>query len=381
MKQISSIDLYFLVEELKILENQRVDNFYFDNETFYIRTYVKGKGGIYLVNKLSKFLYLDDKKENDSKHPNNFIQFLRKYLRNGFIKEITQVEGERILKITIEKKDDNGEINRFTLILELFANGNIILVDDNMIIKNALEKRKYKDRDILAKQEYEFPPAKELSIFSLDENKFKEELEKEERLSIVKFLAIKFGLGGKFAEEICEKSNIDKNKNCLEITEDERNLLSKELQNLPNSSIDPYVIQKDENPADFIPIDFISIPDEKKKKTASFNDALKEYYTQFKEDIDRREQELLNELKKLEKRLEKQESLKKEVEDDYEVLNNYGNKIYENYALVEDLLNSINKAAKEKGWDYVKDIIKSNEKLSKIVKKINPKNNEIILDL
>jgi predicted ribosome quality control (RQC) complex YloA/Tae2 family protein len=141
MKQLSSVDLYFLTKELTILENQRIDNFYFENDTFYLKVYVKNHGNLFLTNKVSKYIYLG-KSKAESSHPPNFIIFLRKYLKNGFIREVKQIESERILKFRIEKKNDNDELVSFYLIFELFANGNLVVCDNNMNIKNSLYKKK-----------------------------------------------------------------------------------------------------------------------------------------------------------------------------------------------------------------------------------------------
>ena len=103
MKQISGVDLLFLTKELQSLVNQRIETFYFENQIFYLRVYVRGQGHKYLTVNLGKYIYLGDKKE-DSSHPNPFMQFLRKYLKPSFIRSISQVGIERILKIEIEKK-------------------------------------------------------------------------------------------------------------------------------------------------------------------------------------------------------------------------------------------------------------------------------------
>lgn len=86
-------------------------------------------------------------------------------------------------------------------------------------------------------------------------------------------------------------------------------------------------------------------------------------------------------MKKLENRLEKQKQQMKDIEVNYEKFNNIGNKIYENYELVEELLNQINAAAKEKGWEYIKGKIKEDSRLKKLIKTLNYKNNEIVLNL
>lgn len=378
MKQISSVDLYFLVKEFKILENERIDNFYYEDGVFYIKVYTRGKGHLFLTNKVSKFIYLGTDKP-ESSHPSSFMQHLRKYLRNGFIREISLVDSERILKINIEKKEGE-ELKNYFLVLELFANGNVILTDDNLKILNSLQKKKFKDRKVMVREQYELPPAKELTIINLDSEKFKKVLA-ESDLNIVKFLAIKFGLGGKYSEEVCLLADIDKNKLTSELKSNEINSIENILYELKVRELYPKIILNEKQEVvDFIPFDFKSI-DKEKKSVETFNDAVKSYFEQFLEEKDERAEEFAKELKKLQNRLDKQLQQKQQVEKDYKKFNSYGNKIYENYAVVEELLNSINSAAKEKGWDYVLETIKSNEKLSKIIKKVNYKNNEIILDI
>lgn len=379
MKQISSVDLYFLTRELKILENQRIDTFYYENDTFYVKIYVKGKGSMFLTNKISKCIYIGDEK-SESSEPSNFIQYLRKYLKNGYISEIRLIENERVIDIKIEKKEiEKEKVVVYHLILELFANGNVIVTDDELNIKNSLLKQKFKDRTVMVHDRYELPPQKEISLFNLDEKLFDKQL-KESDLTVVKFLAIKLGMGGKFSEEVCFRSKIDKNKSSKELTIKEIESLIFELKQVVINEISAKGVYKDDKLVDFIPFDFVSI-NEEKRDFASFNEVIKEYFKQFESQVDLREKELEKELKKLQNRLDKQLKQKEEVLLNYEKYNDIGNKIYENYALIEELLNSINKAAKEKGWDYVEEVIKNNEKLSKIVAKLDYKNNEIILKL
>jgi predicted ribosome quality control (RQC) complex YloA/Tae2 family protein len=251
------------------------------------------------------------------------------------------------------------------------------LTDENLNIKNSLTKKTYKDRSIKVHEKYELPPQKEISIFNLDKEKFISMFEKED-LEIVKFLATRFGIGGKFAEEVCFKAKID--KNAKDLKPEEFNNLIENLKKLPNEEVKSYGVYKNEELIDFIPFDFSSIIYHKKEFT-NFNDVIKTYFEHFLDEADKHEEELKKELEKLKRRLKTQQKQKEMVLKDYEKYNEIGNKIYEHYSLIEELLESINKASKEKGWDSVKKTIKENEKLSKIIKVLNYKNNEIILNL
>lgn len=374
MKQISSMDLYFLTRELKIIENSRIESFYYENETFYIKLYLKSKGHKFLTYKLGKSIFIEDKKE-ETNTPSSFTSYLRKYLKNGFVETIDQIESERILKIKITKKIEE-EIKTFYLFLELFQPGNIIITNSNLEIINTLKRKKYKDRKIVVKEKYELPPKKEITPFNINKDNLKKELENCD-LSIVKFLAIKMGMGGKFSEEICSRANINKDLDSKNLNKQQIETLITKIKEILDIKISAFIINDFE---DFIPFDFISIKKEK-KEFSSFNETIKEYFSTFKETKDKREEEFKKELEKLKKILEKQENLKNHILEEYEKLNNTGNKIYENFSTIEELLNSINKAAKEKGWDKVLETIKNNKELSSIIKKLNYKNNEITLDL
>ncbi len=382
MKQISSLDLYFLTLEFKEkLENSRIESFYYEKEIFYIQLYTKKDANLYLTNKVSKYIFMAKEKVAMSE-PKNFVQYLRKYLKNAHIKSINQVENERIINLELEYKDpETKEVKIYYLILELFANGNVILTDKDMIILNSLEKKKFKDRVIMVTDKYELPPQKELNLFNPKLEILEKEL-KESDLSIVKFLAIKFGIGGKFAEEICILSEIDKNLDSNKLNSKQIEKITLNLSQIIKTPLQAYnILDENDLVTDFIPFDFKSITDKKEKKK-SFNDAIKNYFEIASiQTTDQKEKEYEKELAKLVNRLKKQEEQRNEIYTDYDKLNGIGNKIYEEFALLEELINQINTASKEKGWEHVQKTIKENPKLKKLIKTLNYKNNEIILEI
>ena len=374
MKQISSVDLIYLASEFKVLENNRVDSFYYDDGIFYVRVYVRGVGHRYLINKVSKYIYINDSKV-DSSAPDSFVSFLRKYLKSSFIREIFLIPNERIIRISFEQKKEE-KIERYYVYLELFAKGNIIVCDGDNVILNSLVKRKFKARNVMVRDVYKLPPKKDISFMDIDEMKLSDELGSSD-LSLVKFLAINLGLGGKFSEEVCFRLGVNKDILCREF-KDVKKLINS-VNSILNSKEEPFVLRENNKIIDFFPIRFESVSN--LERVNSFNDAIMGYFEQYTKQKDIWAEQLGTELKKLQNRLSKQEKLKEEVLRDYERYNLYGNKIYENYSLVEKLLESISKTGKEKGWEYAKEMINSDEKLKKVVSKLNYKNNEIVLDL
>jgi len=365
MKQISSFDLYFFTRELKEFIGSRLDTFFFDNNLFSIRLYQKFKGQYYIVSNMGKYIYLSTKREGSSSST-PFVQFLRKNISNAFISNIEQVDFERIIKFTIEKKKD-VEITTYCLYLELFAPGNVILTDSSNKILNLLFRKNFKDRILKIKGDYILPPKRDLSIIDFDVKKFKESIKASE-LNLVKFLATALGIGGKYSEEICFICEINKNKAINEITDKEIHKIKDVATALLEKKINSKIVLNDKNePINFIPFEFESIKS-KNKESTTFNDSLKIYFNSNNEEKDIREVQFNNELKKLQNRLLKQQKMLEEVQSSYEKNNNIGNKIYENYAEIEELLkiakNNINELDK-----------------NKLVKKVNVNNNEILIDI
>jgi predicted ribosome quality control (RQC) complex YloA/Tae2 family protein len=86
------------------------------------------------------------------KVPPSFPMLLRKHLKNATVTEVRQHNFDRILEIDIQKE------HRFTLVVELFSQGNIILLDESNQIILPLKHRHAQGRKITSKEEYHYPP-------------------------------------------------------------------------------------------------------------------------------------------------------------------------------------------------------------------------------
>ena len=77
-----------------------------------------------------------------------FGAFLKKFLLNKKILSVEQKNFDRVLVFGFDDYD---------LIIELFAKGNLILIDKNMKIVRAMRKEEWKDRSLMKDQLYKFP--------------------------------------------------------------------------------------------------------------------------------------------------------------------------------------------------------------------------------
>ena len=80
-------------------------------------------------------VHLTNQKYEQPQEPPMFCMLMRKHLQGGHITEIAQLEGDRVLKITLENKDEMGDIAPRELYLELMGrHSNLTLVMNGRIV-------------------------------------------------------------------------------------------------------------------------------------------------------------------------------------------------------------------------------------------------------
>ncbi|GEN44857.1 Rqc2 family fibronectin-binding protein [Alkalibacillus haloalkaliphilus] len=155
-----------ITNELTKLEGGRIQKIYQPTNSELILT-VRNKGQNYslLISTHSSYarVHLTDQKFTNPKEPPMFCMVLRKYLAAGFIEKIEQVDMERIIHITVRSKDEIGDEQNKTLIIELMGkHSNAILVDPEREV--ILDSQKHispaqnRHRTILPGQTYIAPP-------------------------------------------------------------------------------------------------------------------------------------------------------------------------------------------------------------------------------
>ncbi len=136
MKQdMSSADVAAVVAELsagpKSIIDAKIGKIYQPaSEEIRINLYVYHHGRDNLIIEAGKRIHLSKHFRASPDLPQSFPMLLRKYLAGGRIVSIEQHDFDRVVKIGVERAGV-----RSTLIVELFARGNVLIVDsENKII-------------------------------------------------------------------------------------------------------------------------------------------------------------------------------------------------------------------------------------------------------
>jgi predicted ribosome quality control (RQC) complex YloA/Tae2 family protein len=354
MRDLTSLDLKFLVPEFEKLKGGRIQKIYQKEKTIWMEVFVSGHGTKYFYFTPGK-LFISDKKISAPMNPASFAMLLRKYLSGQKIIDVYQPGFERILNI---------ETEHYFLHLEIFSKGNVILCDKAGVIIQPMEKQHWKDRNIYPGKEYRYPP-EILNPFEMGIQEY-EEAFKDKKKQIVIFFAIRMGLSGIFAEEICARAGIEKSTPCQDLTEDQVVKLRDTIL-----SIQPRPVMINDTP---YPIEMKTVG--VGEPIPSFLDELDKFYlkdvgTPEQLPDNRQERILVVQEKSAEKWEQKEEDRKEKAEI-----------LQRNFDKVDGIVKGLNDA-RDHGlsWDEIKQKVKSDPVLSKIISEIKESEGKVILEL
>jgi predicted ribosome quality control (RQC) complex YloA/Tae2 family protein len=396
--KFSNYDVHVISKELdSILSDGKIGNVYGIEDLLMLKISTISSGNKNLIIKDDSRINITEYDYPIPKYPTQFIQSLRKVLKNRKILSVSQYKFDRVIIFELS----NFGKDSWQLIIELFNKGNYILIDESNIVKVAKIYRKFRDRDILANREYSFPQSRGESFLSLREEDFEDVIQNSDG-EVIRVLARYISFSGLYSEEICFRAKIDKTKKANELKEFEIHELYKNFKNLRNEILfgninAQIVFGEDGNQINVLPIDLEIYNNFEKKYFDSFNKAVDEFYSKLdsesiKQPFDAKINQKLSELNKILKRQrEYLEELKEEKKKRY----SYGEFIYSHLNSLERLF-SVIQSAKTKGYNYyeinekLKDAKNENVNGLKLFLKIEPTSrniyikiydDEVILDL
>ena len=354
---MSSFDIRACVAELQKLVGGKVEKIYHHPpDEIRIRIYAGEKYD--LVIEAGRRIHLTKFPKQSPRFPSPFAMLLRKHLEGARIRKIEQHDFDRVVVIEFERA---GE--RRKLVAELFSKGNIVLLDGERVIMPL-------KHNIAIGSTYKLPEPKFVDVEKLKES------EKE----IVKLLATS-GLGGLYAEEVCQRAGIEKKKKAKELSKDEWDKIVSAINEIMNFQPNPQIVVKDGEYIDVVPMDLVKYAGMEKKYFSTFNEALDDYYSKMISEADEIEEAKSEELEKLRKRLEIQKETLQRYEREAEEFRKIGDAIYENYQLVDKILSAFKAARERLSWKEIEERIRRDERLRKLVRAVKADRNSIVISV
>ena len=360
MKAMSNVDIYAISSELTTkLKDARFQKAYQPSkDTVLIRFHVPGSGRVDVIFQAGLRVHITQYPPLNPKVPPSFPMLLRKYLSGATIIQVRQHNFDRIMEIEFQKE------HKYTLIIELFSKGNIILLDEEGQIILPLKRKLWQDRKISSKETYKYPPERGINPLHAGKDEIKD-LFLNSNTDIIRTLA-KSGLGGLYAEEIVLRAEVTKDKPASEISDVELESIYHALREvfdpLLSDKFHPQIIHDGKD--DVLPLDLRMYEKYGKKSFSSFNEAADEFYSSIVgEDIKKVHEDIwAAEVGKFEKRLKIQMESVEKFEKTVQQSKIKGDLLYSHYHEVEEVLEIINQAREKYSWQEIIRIIKDARK-------------------
>jgi predicted ribosome quality control (RQC) complex YloA/Tae2 family protein len=343
--ELKSFDFRFIVNELRgsLLGGKirKVYQYGAGQKSFLFDIYVSTKGNFWLYADSEK-IFLAQHKPEAPETPPNFCMFLRKHLIGATIKDIRQHGFDRIVEIVTDSH---------VLIFEFIPPGNVILCDRFHTIIMPLQVQRWKDREILPKRPYRYPP-ESVNPYNISLETFRKVINRGEEKTVS--VMAKIGFGSVYANELCMLSNVDAEKGAGQLSPEEVSKLFNTMRHLGEARAQPVTYED----GTVHPFPLHTKKEAIKGKWSSFSAPLDEMFSERVIEEYRQEQARAVEEKheKIERIIERQkqsvEKMKEKRSEDRESADT----IYRFYGLVEDILSGIRKA-QDSGmpWSEIKE--------------------------
>lgn len=372
-KEFTSFDVAAATRELKeTIVNSYINNIYqSDGKTLLLKLHKTNKPPLNLILEAGRRLHLTSYTLEKPAIPPTFCMALRKYLRNAWLTDIEQYEFERVLVCSFRTKE-----NKLQFVLELFGDGNIILVDENGKILQALNYKRMRDRSILRGEVFQFAPSIGKNPLKVSRQELKEGLKSLGDVEVVRAIVRFLSIGGVYAEEALLKAGVDKTKLCSALNEKEVYAIFDCLQGLLSQVVsgvlEPCIVLDEGDSF----VDVVSLRlkryeggEFKLQPYSSFNEALDEFYVRVTAvekaltgvEVD----QFKREAERLKRIIANQEKAVVEAELNASRDKQIGDAIYAHSGEVQALLDRFSSARQNgKEWDAIVSEVLSEEKAS-----------------
>ncbi len=371
MNEMSSLDIYYAMKELKGLQGGKIEKIYQRDRKLRIQIYAQGNSYDLILEPGRIYISRYDRK--GPLKPPNFCMFLRKHLRNRKIREIKQHKFDRVVEI---------HTNDGVLLCELFGKGNFVLLDGDGKIIQPMEVQRWSQRKVVSGERYKYPPSGK-DPRKMGSREFRSFIMVDRE--IVRRIARDLNFGGRWAEEVCYSSGIDKKRIGNELNDAEILKLKRSVDSLLGKESSPGIYIKNGGMVAAVPFPLGKLPDLQFEDRDTFNRALDDFFSgmekeEVEEEAENRKEEELSRVQRIK---QEQEEVEEKLSKRQEKSKKKANLIYENYSLVDDILNGIQKAMGSGiSWSEVKERIEQEQTpQARAVKEIREDRGTLVVEI
>jgi len=385
---MTNFDIHAIITELsQRLSKSELKNIFELSDMFFFKFRTKTAGTQFLVVEPGKRIHLTKYKRDFPPSPSGLCKAFRQHIKGKWLQSIEQYDFDRICVLKFEAYEKT-----YTLIIELFSKGNIILLSPENKILVAKNYKKMRDRDIHPGIEFKFPPSSGQNFLKADLDWVRTQFAERKEKNLQTLISKTLNINKLYAQEICLLSNIEPNLPAEQLTTEVIEKLISGIEQLRKrmGTIAPVKVFEQESNSliDIVPFSLEVYAQYQTEPFESFSEALDFYFSSMDSQKESNI-ELSAEAKKIKhleevkrKQVEHIEELTRQVKEEKEK----GNAIYFYLNEIDELLSTITSARRKNvSWAEIKEKLqtaaKQNLKGARLLKKINEKNKTVLLEI
>jgi len=349
-RELTSVDLVALVSELREYTGAVVDKAYLygdDLVRLKLRDFDRGRLELLLEVGDVKRVHLAAPEHVAAapERPPDFAKMLRNRIAGASFAGIAQHGFDRILEFEFRREDQDT-----TIVVELFGDGNVAVIDQAGDVVDCLETVRLSARTVAPGAPYGFPGERPRPD-TLDRASFEAAMQASDT-DLVRTLATQLDFGGLYGEEVCTRAGVEKTTAIAAADADTFDRLYETItrlfEPLDAGDLDPRVYYEDGDRIDVTPIPLEEYATLESEAFDSFNAALDDYFTNLdtaEDDSDARGRPAFEEeIEKRERIVAQQETAIDEFEAAAAKERRRAELLYAHYDVVDDVLSAVQDA-------------------------------------
>jgi len=363
-REVTSVDLVALTSELSGFAGAVVDKAYLygdDLVRLKMRDHDRGRVELMLeVGEVKRAHVARPEHVPDAPgRPPNFAKMLRNRLSGANLAEVHQHGFDRILEFEFRRQDEDT-----TIVVELFGDGNVAVLDESGTVVDCLETVRLKSRTVASGSQYGFP-SQRVNPLDLEYEQFAAQMQQSDT-DLVRTVATQLNFGGLYGEELCTRAGVEKTMDIGDAGEDEFRAIYEAMERLFDplraGELDPRVYYEDDQRVDVTPVPLAEYEGMETEAFDAFNSALDDYFTNLQRDEGEEVEDesgkpdFKGEVEKYERIIEQQEQAIEGFEEQAEAEREKAELLYANYDLVDDVVSTVRSAREAgHGWQDIAD--------------------------
>jgi predicted ribosome quality control (RQC) complex YloA/Tae2 family protein len=361
-RELTSVDLAALVTELGRYAGAKLDKAYLYGDDLLrlkLRDFDRGRVELMIeVGETKRAHVVDPDHVPDAPgRPPGFAKMLRNRLSGADFAGVSQFGFDRVLVFEFERADQTTQI-----VAELFGDGNIAVLDANGEVVDCLRTVRLQSRTVAPGAQYEFPSSR-FNPLAVEYDGFAARMD-ESNTDLVRTLATQLNFGGLYAEELCTRAGVEKERAIEDAGEAAYEALYEAVERLSDQlssgEFDPQLYREDE-PVDVTPFPLEERADLDSEGFDSFTGALDAYFvalqtTEDEESGGRDRPEFEEQIERQQRIIDQQEGAIEGFEEQAEAERAKAESLYANYELIDDILSTVREAREQgTGWEDIED--------------------------